>query len=108
MAGGGLSALASLSKQMARDFFLSYYKSSHIFISWVRYSPALAASRLLIYIPMCRRCSELVSKIKAECKFTDILQIQRYIETRQSFIHFLNVNQRSGAEGMKFKSNWQN
>ena len=52
----GWSALASLSKQMARDF-LSYYTSSHFFISWVRYSPPLAASCLLFYILMCRRTS---------------------------------------------------
>ena len=56
--GGGWSALASLSKQMAwHVIFLSFYTSSHIFISWVRYSPPLAASRLLIYILMCRRPS---------------------------------------------------
>ena len=68
--------------------FLAFYTSSHIFIFWVRYSPALAASRLLIYILMCRRRSQLVSKIKAKGKFTYILQILRFIETWLSFIHF--------------------
>ena len=52
---------------------------------------------------MCRRPSWLVSKVKAKGKFTYILQIPRCIETRQSFIHFLNVNKRSGAEEMKLK-----
>ena len=103
--GGGWSALASLSKQMARDFFVLLHIIIHIFICWVRYLPALAASRLLIYILMCRRPSRLVSKIKAKCKFTYILQIPSCIETLQSFIHFLNVNKRSGAEGMKFRGN---
>ena len=81
---------------------------SYIFVSWVRYSPPFAASRLLIYILMCRRPSWLVSKIKAKRKFTYILQIPSCIETLQSFIHFLNVNKRSGAEGMKFRGNWPN
>ena len=57
--------------------FLSFYTSSHIFIFWVRYSPPLAASRLLIYILMCRRPPHLISKIKAKGKFTYILQIPR-------------------------------
>ena len=88
--------------------FLSFYTSWYIFISWVGYSPPLAASRLLIYILTCQRPSWLVSKIKAKCKFTYILQIPSCIETLQSFIHFLNVNKRSGAEGMKFRGNWPN
>ena len=54
--GGWGSALASLSKQMASDF-LAFYTLSYIFVSWVRYSPPFAASRLLIYILMCRRPS---------------------------------------------------
>ena len=57
--------------------FLSFYTSLYIFVSWVRNSPPLAASRLLIYILMCRQPSYLVSKIKAKGKFTYILQIPR-------------------------------
>ena len=72
--------------------FLAFYTSLHIFIFWVWYSPASAASRLLIYILMGRRPSYLFSKIKAKGKFTYNLQIPRCNETRQSFIHFLNVN----------------
>ena len=104
--GGGLPLPVFQNKWPV--IFLASYTSSHIFISWVRYSPPLAASRLLIYILMCRRPSCLVSKIKAKGKFTYILQIPTCIETRQCFIHFLNVNRRNGAEGMKFKSNWSN
>ena len=104
--GGGLNLPVFQNK--LHVIFLALYTSSYIFVSWVRYSPALAISRLLIHILMCRRPSYLVSKIKAKGKFTYIFQIPRCIETRQSFIHFLNVNKRSGAEGMKFKSNWPN
>ena len=88
--GGGLPLPVFQNKWHV--IFLSFYTSWYIFISWVGYSPPLAASRLLIYILTCRRPSWLVSKIKAKGKFTYILQIPRCIETRQSFIHFLNVN----------------
>ena len=53
--GGGLPLPVFQSKWHV--IFLSFYTSPHIFISWVRYSPPLAASRLLIYILMCRRPS---------------------------------------------------
>ena len=53
--GGGLPLPVFQNKWHV--IFLSFYTSSHIFIFWVRYSPPLAASRLLIYILMCRRPS---------------------------------------------------
>ena len=53
--GGGLPLPVFQNKWHV--IFLSFYTSSYIFISWVRYSPASAASRLLIYILMCRRPS---------------------------------------------------
>ena len=53
--GGGLPLPVFQNKWHV--IFLAFYKSSHIFIFWVRYLPASAASRLLIYILMCRRPS---------------------------------------------------
>ena len=71
--GGGLPLPVFQNKWHV--IFLAFYTLSHFFISWVGYSPPLAASRLLIYILMGRRPSWLVSKIKAKGKFTYILQI---------------------------------
>ena len=53
--GGGLPLPVFQNKWHV--IFLAFYTSSHIFIFWVRYLPASAASRLLIYILMCRRPS---------------------------------------------------
>ena len=83
--GGGLPLPVFQNKWHV--IFLSFYTSWYIFISWVGYSPPLAASRLLIYILMCRRPSCLVSKIKAKGKFTYILQIPKCIETRHIRIY---------------------
>ena len=85
--GGGLPLPVFQNKWHV--IFLSFYTSSYIFISWVRYSPPLAASHLLIYILMGRRPSYLVSKIKAKGKFTYILRIPRCIETRQSYVSYI-------------------
>ena len=58
MAGGGGGGLPlPVFQNKWHVIFLSFYTSSHFFISWVRYSPASAASRLLIYILMGRRPS---------------------------------------------------
>ena len=90
MAGGGGGGLPlPVFQNKWHVIFLSFYTSSYIFISWVRYSPPLAASRLLIYILMGRRPFYLVSKIKAKGKFTYILRIPRCIETRQSYVSYI-------------------
>ena len=83
--GGGLPLPVFQNKWHV--IFLFFYTSWYIFISWVGYSPPLAASRLLIYILTCRRPSWLVSKIKAKGKFTYILQIPKCIETRHIRIY---------------------
>ena len=87
MAGGGGGLPLPVFQNKWHVIFLSFYTSWYIFISWVGYSPPLAASRLLIYILMCRRPSCLVSKIKAKGKFTYILQIPKCIETRHIRIY---------------------
>ena len=73
--GGGLPVPVFQNKWHV--IFLAFYTLSHIFIVWVTYSPELAASRLLIYILMCRRPPHLIPKIKAKGNFTYILQIPR-------------------------------
>ena len=59
--GGGVFCPCQSFKTNDTWFFFPFTHhpgtSSHIFISWVRYSPPLAASCLLFYILMCRRTS---------------------------------------------------
>ena len=106
--GWGWSALASLSKQMARDFFFPFIHH-HTFLSLELDIHLHQQLHVFWFISWC--VGDLPSwflKSKRKVNLHIFGKFLRCIETRQSFIHFLNVNIRNGAEGMKFKSNRSN